>query len=230
MEELNHSDYLFDQNRLEEDISLLNDLRKSDKNNAQILWRLARTYYQLSKDSQMKSKRSELINTGFECAKQALALDDNCGFTHCWYAVLFDAVSDLRGIKERASNLKDVKRHMIKAVELNPNDAICRHVLGMLTYSIADLNWFKRKILENAFDKPPEGSYEEALEHFLIAEEIEPNFYSVNKLLIAKCYIALKDYKSAKEYLKKVAALVPIKSEDDINSVEEAKYLLTKYK
>jgi tetratricopeptide (TPR) repeat protein len=76
----------------------------------------------------------------------------------------------------------------------------------------------------------PEGSYSEALEQFLIAEDIEPGFYSVNKLMIAKCYIALKDYDAAKIYLIKAADLQIIKNEDDRKSVQEAKSLLAKYK
>lgn len=54
----------------------------------------------------------------------------------------------------------------------------------------------------------PSGTYEEALEHFLKAEEKKPNFYSMNLLLIAKCYQNLKNNEKAKEYFTLAANVV----------------------
>lgn len=223
--EIAHADKLFDDDKLDETIEFLKNL---DTSNVQILWRLARAFYQLSKAVTNKHEKSELIKSGFAYACESLRVDENCAEANCFYACLLDAISDLRGLRERAMRLKDVKRHIVRAVELNPNDAISRFVLGMFLYEIADLAWYKRKIVEAVFTKPPDGSYEEALEHFLMAEKIEPDFYSNNKLMTAKSYIALKDYASAKPYLVR-AASVKIKCDDDEKCVKEAIYLLSKY-
>lgn len=61
--------------------------------------------------------------------------------------------------------------------------------------------WYQRKIVSTLFATPPTGTYEEALEHFLKAEEKKPHFYSINLLLIGKSYHALKNTEKAKEYL-----------------------------
>ena len=47
----------------------------------------------------------------------------------------------------------------------------CRH------YNIADIPWYQRKAAALLFATPPESSFQEALDIFLHAEKIEPNFY-----------------------------------------------------
>jgi tetratricopeptide (TPR) repeat protein len=75
----------------------------------------------------------------------------------------------------------------------------------------------------------PDASYEEALEHFLKAEELKADFYSMNKLMIAKCYMALKNNEKAKEYLT-MASAITVQNEDDRKCKEEATKLLGKVK
>lgn len=120
-------------------------------------------------------------------------------------AVLLDAKSQLDGVKERVTQLDRVKKHMVAAVELNPDDPTSWHLLGNFTFGLADMAWYQRKVVSAIFATPPTGTYEEALEHFLKAEEKKPNFYSMNLLFIGKCYYALKDYVKAKEYLERAA-------------------------
>jgi hypothetical protein len=61
----------------------------------------------------------------------------------------------------------------------------------------------------------------------LQAEDNQPDFNLVNKLMIAKCFIALKNYREAEIYLKKTLS-VSIKSEEDEECHEEARKLLDK--
>ena len=44
-------------------------------------------------------------------------------------------------------------------------------------YNIASIPWYQRKVAAVIFATPPSGTYEEALEKFMHAEEVEPNFY-----------------------------------------------------
>ena len=116
-------------------------------------------------------------------------------------AVLLDSKSELEGIKERVSQLENVKKHMEQAVSLNPEDPTSHHLLGNFAFGLADMPWYQRKIVSAIFATPPSGTYEEALDHFLRAEEKKSGFYSMNLLFIAKCYQRLKDDVKAKEYL-----------------------------
>lgn len=44
-------------------------------------------------------------------------------------------------------------------------------------YSIADLAWYQKSILQAIAGKLPPATYEEALFYFKKAEETSPNFY-----------------------------------------------------
>ena len=48
------------------------------------------------------------------------------------------------------------------------------------------MSWLERKAATALFGAPPTGTIDEALECFLKGEEIEPGFYNVNALYVAK--------------------------------------------
>lgn len=138
--QLKKADELFDSNKFQETIDLLNSLDGEQKN-PQVLYRAGRSMYKLSSETSDSSKKSQLIREAFEKLKEALALDENHYAIHKWYAVLLDAKSNLDGIKERVKQLENVQKHMRKAVELNPQDPTSRYILGEFSYGLADLPW-----------------------------------------------------------------------------------------
>ena len=75
----------------------------------------------------------------------------------------------------------------------------------------------------------PQCTYDEALKHFLEAEELEAGFYNLNYLMVGKCYMALKNNEKAKEYLTK-ASQINGPSLDDKKCKEEGTKLLAKLK
>lgn len=171
---------------------------------ADVLWRRSRALYKLS-GSAPKEKKNEQIRQSYAIVEQALALDSKNYACHKWMAILLDAKSELEGVKERVTQLERVRQHMLTAVELNPEDPTSWHCLGNFAFGLADMPWYQRKVVSAIFATPPSGTYEEALGHFLKAEEKKADFYSMNLLFIGKCYYALKDYKKAKEYLQRAA-------------------------
>lgn len=222
-ETFRHADQLYDQNHFQEAIDLLKTITESS---ASVEWRLARAYYNFSKTLD-KKKREEAIRKAYDHSKKSLELDDKEYASHKWYAVLIDAKAELDGVKERASKLNEVKHHMVEAVRLNPNDPTSWYLLGSFAFGIADMPWYQKKIVATLFATPPSASYEEALEHFTKAEDISPDFYSMNKLMLGKCYLRLKDNEKAKHYLT-LASKIGINNEDDKKCKEEADQLLKK--
>uniref|UniRef100_A0A1Q3FXW7 Regulator of microtubule dynamics protein 1 n=1 Tax=Culex tarsalis TaxID=7177 RepID=A0A1Q3FXW7_CULTA len=223
-ETIQHSDQLFDENNFQEAYDLL--VKCSEPESYDIKWRMARVIYNLSK-SAPSPKKEELIRESFQFATDALALNDKDYASHKWYSILLDAKSGLDGIKERITQLENVKKHMLKAVELNPNDATSWYILGQFYYGLADLPWYQRKIVSTIFAAPPSGTYEEALDCFEKAEQTKPNFYSMNHLMLGKTCQALKQNDKAKKYLA-LAAGVVVMNEDDKQAKEEAAKLLKK--
>lgn len=223
-EALAMSDQHFDENQFQEALDVLN--KQPDQTLAELKWRQARAMFKLSRCD--GAAKDELIRGAYTLVAEAVVQDDGNFACHKWMAILLDAKSELDGIKERVKQLETVKRHMERAVELNADDPTGWHLLGNFAFGLADMAWYQRKIVSAIFATPPTGTYDEALEHFLTAEEKKANFYSMNLLLIGKCYAALKDTAKAKEYLT-LAANVKVLNEDDKRCKEEATTLLKKY-
>lgn len=224
--QLEKADVLFEDSKFQETADLLKGL---DQSNPDVLWRLGRALFKVSGMDSNSSKKADLLREAYKYISDALEKDETNFACHKWYAILLDAKSNLDGVKERVTQLENVKKHMLRAIELNPDDATSRYILGEFAYGLADLPWYQRKVVSAIFATPPSGTYEEALENFLKAESLNADFYSMNKLMIGKCYYNLKDNEKAKEWLTKAVNVV-VQDEDDRKCKEEAESLLKKVK
>lgn len=113
--------------------------------------------YKLSK---VETKRKdELIREGFKLTNDALNINDQDFAIHKWFAILLDANAELDGIKARVSQLETVKKHMVRAVELNPDDPTSWHLLGNFAFGLADMPWYQRKVVSAIFATPPSGNF-----------------------------------------------------------------------
>lgn len=221
-EALQNADQLMDESRYQEcfeflqsqtvnqEAIALNTICKSncnlfqDQSDPEILWRKARSMQKLAKTTVDKKQREDYIRKAFAFVEEALQKDENNFAIHKWYAILLDSRAELDGIKARVSECENVRRHMIRATELKPDDPTSWYILGELEYSLADMSWYVQKIVSALFATPPSGSFEKALECFKKAEGLEPNFYSKNNLMMAKTYMQLKNNDKAKEQLNMV--------------------------
>lgn len=172
-----------------------------DQADTEIMWRKARAMQKLSKSCTDKKQREEYIRKAFALVEEALKKDDENFAIHKWYAILLDKRAELDGIKARVTELENVRKHMVRATELKPDDPTGWYILGQFEYSLADMSWAVQKIVSAIFAAPPSGSFETALECFLKAETIEPQFYSMNNLMMGKTYMKLKNNDKAKEQL-----------------------------
>ena len=82
-----------------------------------------------------------------------------------------------------------------------------------------------RKVAAALFASPPQGTYDEALAHFQLAEGIQPGFYLRNRLMIAKCNRELRDRPGARKWAA-LALELPIGNHDDETAAAEATALL----
>lgn len=207
MANLTEADKLFDDAKYEE---LLNSLKQQDnwQKDAQVLWRVARCEFQISKKlTENKVEHEKLVNEAYEHVKMSLELDDKNGLAHKWAAILLDAVSTLKGTKERVLQVLNVRNHMEKAVEYAPKDPTSYYLLGEWHFSCYQVSWWERKLASIAFGKLPDADMEVALKMFEKAEEIEKDFYSKNKLMLAKTLFELKrERQRAIELLEDIVA------------------------
>lgn len=149
--QLEKADQLFDDNKFQETVDFLKTL---DQSSAEVQWRLGRALFKCSGMDANSSKKTELIREAYKNVHEALQKDDNNFAIHKWYAILLDANSNLDGIKARVQELENVKKHMVRAIELNPEDPTSRYILGEFAFGLADLPWYQRKIVSTIFATP----------------------------------------------------------------------------
>ncbi|KAK7115175.1 regulator of microtubule dynamics protein 1-like [Littorina saxatilis] len=222
---ITEADSLYDSHNFKEVLAFLRE--HVDVENDEVLWRLARALSDNSKLTDDKALKKQLLFEAFDVIKRALALNDMNFACHKWYAILMDKTAELEGTKARISNAYVVKDHFMKASELNPKDATTLYTLGVWCFLFADMPWYQRKIASALFASPPTSTYEEALNYFHKAEEMEPNFYSKNLMMLGKAYSRLGNKKLAMLYLTR-ALEFPINTPDDRDAHKEAEELLTK--
>ncbi|MEQ2251423.1 Regulator of microtubule dynamics protein 1 [Ilyodon furcidens] len=223
-EVLEQADYLYSCAETEKLYQLL--LQYQDSEDAEFLWRLARASRDLSVlPGTDAGRKQQLTFEAFEYAKRALERDDKCFAAHKWYAICLSDTGEFQGIKVKIGNSYIIREHLERSVELNPKDATSLHILGYWCFAFAELPWYQRKVAAVIFSKPPTSTFEEALEFFLKAEEVDPNFYSKNLLMLGKTYMAMKDKEKALLWLTK-AKEYPAHTLEDKEVHKEALELL----
>lgn len=216
------ADALFNQEKYKEIYNLLSNYK--DSGDVEIIWRLCRAMYKMAKTaSEVEAKR--IIYEAYELILNALEVNENHWAVHKWASVLLNTKCSYEGTKAQIKESYNIKHHMLKAIELNPQDATVLYMLGNWCFQVADLSWYQRKIASIIFGEPPTSSYEEALTYFKNAENVDPNFYSHNLLMLAKTYLKLQNTELATKYLV-MTIEYPAKNDDDLIAKQEAQKLL----
>ncbi|XP_054451527.1 regulator of microtubule dynamics protein 1 isoform X3 [Pteronotus mesoamericanus] len=220
-EVLQQADYLYESGETEKLYQLLTQYKESE--DAELLWRLARASRDMAQLSgTSEEERKALVYEALEYAKRALEKNEASFAAHKWYAICISDVGDYEGIKSKIANAYVIKEHFEKAIELNPKDATSIHLMGVWCYTFAEMPWYQRRIANMLFAAPPSSTYEEALGYFQRAEQVDPNFYSKNLLLLGKTYLKLHN--------KKLAAFWLLKAKDYPAHTEEDKKVIYRQK
>ncbi|XP_072032343.1 regulator of microtubule dynamics protein 1-like isoform X1 [Amphiura filiformis] len=214
--------------------ALENLINKKDQysENVRFMWRLAKAHSVVAEVMAKRgddAKKKKLVYEGVSFGEQACMLDDNSADAHKWFALLTGAKLLYEPNAEKIKLSYVYKDHMVKAIEMRPTEPFLYNFYGRYIYEVSMMSWLERKAATALFGAPPTGTIDEALEMFLKGEELEPGFYNVNSLYIAKCYIQKRDYGQVKEWLEKAIA-TPGDTAEEINSREEAENLLRKYR
>jgi tetratricopeptide (TPR) repeat protein len=205
---------------------LLKEAEGLEAENFEVVWRLARAHFDFFDNSEDENVISENAHTGLDYAKKALEMDESRAESHKWYGILIGQVGILTGTKQKILNSYEVKEHTLKAIELDPEDDGNFHVMGRWHHTLADLSWFERKIAGLIYAKPPKASFEEAVEFFQQAIDMEPGEVR-HHLWLGKSYEGLGEKEAAKNAY---TAALAITAENDSDRIlqKEAQELLDK--
>lgn len=205
----------------------LNELNVKHPRNSKILWHLGKACYKMIPTVSDPVRKQEFTTKGIEMCETSLKLNPKDADAHKWCAILIGSRSNTRSIQGKISDGYLFKQHIDTAIGLNADDPMLHHMLGRFTYESANLKWYERKVAATFFAEPPNGTFDEALEHFQRAENLRGADWKENKLQIGKCLIALGRYKEAVKALGTANAMIDNSLDDEVDC--EVKVLLQKY-
>lgn len=204
----------------------LRNYTDSYPDNIDVVWRYARSCYKYSNCVTDSNEKKSIICAGINACEKLLTISDACLYK--WYAILVGVYGEFLPISERIKNGYRFKEHIMKALEIRPDDADLHHLLGRFRYEVANLGWIERKVAITLFSEPPSASFEDAIDSFQKAENFSAEVNLENRLFLSKCYIALSKYELACDCLKNICDLSVV-SKDDEKTQSEARQLLLKY-
>ncbi|UCH63763.1 MAG: hypothetical protein JSU77_04765 [Fidelibacterota bacterium] len=204
--------------------ALLAPLEGEYGDDVRYLWRMARHHFNKSDNTTDEAVIEQELKTGFEFSQRALAADSASADAHGYYGILIGRVGEIQGTKQKILNSYDVKKHTMKAIELDPENDSWQHVMGRWHYTLADLSWFERTIASIVYTSPPKASFEEAEQYFTRAAELDPEDIR-HFLWLGKTQLELDKEAAARGSLETAVGLTKKSDSDDILQ-EEARELL----
>ena len=217
--ESSHAERLFQRG---EHRSLWDEMQtQAEPMSAEDKWRAARAARFLSLESEGQEERKRWVFSALELAQEAVAQQEYNWQAHKWLGIALNEVGQFEGTKTQLQNAFIIKQHWERAFELNGRrDATTAYLLGEWCFYFANMGWVTRKLASALFASPPSSSYEEALQYFLLAEELEPGFSLVNRWCIARTYRAMGNKEEFQSWLEK-AKNTEVRDKDDEKAMRE---------
>lgn len=208
---------------------LCDTIRTQGVVDADLYWRLALVCRDLALNLGKKDRTlfKKYVTEGLEAAETGLKYNPDHPKCHCWLAIHLNYLSQLEGINKRIENSFKMKNHWLKAIQVNPEDAVTLHALGRWCFEVADLPFLKRKFAQTFFTTPPTSTFEEGLEYLLASEKVAPRLIANNSLYLAKTYQRLKKYDLARESCENVLRFTATDMDTE-TAKEEAASILKK--
>lgn len=159
-----------------------------------ILVHLADLYLDLGDDAYTEeTQRRAAYEEGARLARRAVELDESNAEAHYLYAANLGSAAQLKGVMASAFTVNDLKRHVRRALELNPNHAPALHMMGMM---LEELPWVLG------------GDAEAALTYLNKAVTTDPQYIHA-RLDLGKAYIKRQQIDAARHELKTILSQPP---------------------
>lgn len=176
---------------IEEEIRSLLAAGADQSSDPVFLLRLAGLYLDAGDDLyQDEDRRRRAYEEGAKMAWRALQVQDLDPQAHYLYAANLGSAANLEGIMASALTVRTLKRHVARAIELDPSHAAALHMMGMLLEELPALLG---------------GDSDEAMIYLRRAVEIDPG-YTHARLDLAKAYIERQDFAAAEAQLRAILA------------------------
>lgn len=197
---------------------------KLEPENYEALWKAARAYFDLAdlmepKDKSALEKQRELFTESYKIARQAVRTNPDDTWGHFFYSAAQGKYVLTQGKKEQIKASKNIKAEIEKAIELDPENDLAYHALGVWHRTMAEIGGAKRFFGGIIYGSIPKGTLEESEKYFKKAIELNPD-YTNHHLELGRTYLAMKKYDLAKQEFQKTLELPITTSKCSMNKKE----------
>ncbi|MEA4884623.1 MAG: tetratricopeptide repeat protein [Clostridia bacterium] len=178
-------------------ITMLEETDRESPMDAEVLWRLARAYWWkgcgLAKDD--RKGRIEWFEKAKSAAKNGTEADPRNDNAFYWLASSIGETGTAKGILQSLFMAKPMREALERCIALNPDRADAHRVLAELYRQLPG---------------PPLsiGNRQKALEEARTAMRLDSE-PSAHQLTLARCLIAVKEYREAREILNTLLMMAP---------------------
>ena len=174
---------------LERELRTLLATQAAASSDPQILVHLADLYLDLGDEAYSdETKRRAAYEEGARFARRAIDLDESNAQAHYLYAANLGSAAQLKGVMASAFTINVLKRHVRRALELNPNHAPALHMMGMM---FEELPWILG------------GDADAAITYLNKAIAADPH-YTYARLDLGKAYIKRQEIDAARRELNTI--------------------------
>lgn len=197
------------------------DALKPDQ--APVLIKIAKQYGDLM-PSLKGSARKDAAMKSLEYSRKAVALAPKLSDAHLALALSLGKSTEFLGNKQKLEASREIKSAAEQALKLDPKSDYAHHMLGRWHQEIADIGGATRLLAKVVYGAIPQGSYQEALDHFEKARKINSNRL-IHQIEYGRTLAMMGKDEEAKREIKKGLAM-PNREADDAESKQRGQATL----
>jgi tetratricopeptide (TPR) repeat protein len=163
-------------------------------------WKLARTYGDQATLSAKAADQERYCAQAESLARAAIAIDPRGANGHAFLAVSLGKLALFAGGKRKVRLSHDIETEARTALELDPDQDVAHHVLGVWNREVAELSGFLRFFAKLLYGELPKGTLEASLQHLEKAGRLRPDVIP-HRVETGITLASMKRYREAEQAL-----------------------------
>ena len=231
---LQKADELYAAFKPKEALAELLKVLDSDPQNAEALSKIARVYIDFGDEipestPDWEAKRLKQFQIAEQYARKAVKADPSVVWGHFYVAVSLGSIATVSPVAKQIDLAGEIRSAIEKAIAIDPQNGFAYHVYGVWHRKMAEIGKMSRMFASVIYGRSvPTGSMEKSIEYLNRAVTLNPTVIT-SRLELARSYIAVENWSSARSFLISIRGL-PVQFSDDAKNKQKAEQLLEEIK